>query len=373
MIHSQNKLLIIIECLKFPLSVLVVYIHGFGENFVDWNGLNSCTYEYIRGTISHVIARIAVPMFFCFSGFLFFKDIGLIAFDKNIYINKLKRRVKTLLVPYLLWNTLQILLTVSMILKGCFLGAKSFADILNYFGDKGYLEMFWNCNTWPGEVNAFGELLQNTGPILLPFWYIRDLIVMCLLAPVVYFFCKIKYSWLLLFVAYVLSVKINIFGVQMLGVFFYSAGAYVAIHGVDIINLCRKLSAVFIPLSIFLTFSGILYVEQKSPWQIVLFNMYLLIAIIAVLAITEKIVDGRTLNKSLPQMSFFVYASHPLLILYLSELLLSRLLPWGLPIIKTVNYLLAPLLATIVCCLIYIIMKRYFHSALNLLTGGRNY
>ena len=67
-----------IDMLRFPLAVLVVFIHSFGQD-IDMAELHAlgfsgmAVYDYIRILISAVIARSAVPLFFLFSGFLLFR------------------------------------------------------------------------------------------------------------------------------------------------------------------------------------------------------------------------------------------------------------------------------------------------------------
>lgn len=91
--------------LRFPLMIGVVMIHcditdQLNPNLqVQWAG--NAMYLF-----SNVIGRFSVPMFFIISGFLFFRS-GI--FNKGTYMAKLRSRVKTLLIPYLLWNLIGFL------------------------------------------------------------------------------------------------------------------------------------------------------------------------------------------------------------------------------------------------------------------------
>lgn len=86
--------------LRFPLLIGVVMIHCditaqlHPELRNQWAG-------DVMYLFSNVIGRFSVPMFFIISGYLFFRN-GV--FDTSIYIAKLRSRVNTLLIPYLLWN-----------------------------------------------------------------------------------------------------------------------------------------------------------------------------------------------------------------------------------------------------------------------------
>ncbi len=90
---------ILIQRLRFPLAVMVVFIHSGNKPFVDSG-------EWIRVMFADVIPAIAVPLFFLISGYLFFR--GLERWNWDEWMKKMYRRVHTLLIPYLIWTTLYI-------------------------------------------------------------------------------------------------------------------------------------------------------------------------------------------------------------------------------------------------------------------------
>lgn len=89
--------------LRFPLAVLVVFGHA---NILQFpiNGVSS-NFDVIQYPIilfCKIIFDPAVPLFFLISGLLFFWNVD--SFSKNEYKRKIKKRIKTLLLPYLVWN-----------------------------------------------------------------------------------------------------------------------------------------------------------------------------------------------------------------------------------------------------------------------------
>lgn len=95
-----------LKVLSFISIVMVVYIHTYyteGETFATlglaerWIGGKTC--------------RIAVPLFYAISGYLFFLKMpdGI-----RSIASKLKKRVRTLLVPYALANTFTLLFYVAV-------------------------------------------------------------------------------------------------------------------------------------------------------------------------------------------------------------------------------------------------------------------
>ena len=86
-----------IGVLRFPLMVCIVLRH-----IIIWNKEKYLLVNEIDHFITETFTLIAVPLFFFMSGFLFFNGVD--RFGRSEYFNKLKSRVKRLLIPYLLWG-----------------------------------------------------------------------------------------------------------------------------------------------------------------------------------------------------------------------------------------------------------------------------
>ena len=84
--REKNK----ISYLHFILSVLVILIHSIN---------NETKFEQFF-SIEKGIGQFAVPLFFIISGFLFFRNV----YTNNDVKQKMRKRVYTLLIPYLIWN-----------------------------------------------------------------------------------------------------------------------------------------------------------------------------------------------------------------------------------------------------------------------------
>jgi len=101
----------VIDFLRFPLIIGVLFIHN-ATSTVTIPGVTFGTDAFMpvfltcSNLFSQVLGRIAVPLFFFISGFLFFLNVK--TFDTVCYKNKLQSRMKTLLTPYLFWNVLTI-------------------------------------------------------------------------------------------------------------------------------------------------------------------------------------------------------------------------------------------------------------------------
>ena len=92
------------EFISFLLSILVFLIHShFGQNAADGSFI-SVANQKVSYFFCDSITRFAVPMFFMLSGITFFKD-----YSNKKYFTKIKSRLFTLVIPYLLWNTIWML------------------------------------------------------------------------------------------------------------------------------------------------------------------------------------------------------------------------------------------------------------------------
>ena len=87
-------------------------------------------------------------------------------------------------------------------------------------------------DTVHGTVSILGYMVLGAGPINLPLWYIRDLIVLIVFSPVIYFFVRYaRYLWLLFSgILMVLNIGLPYTFVTVVGVFFFSLGSFLAIN-----------------------------------------------------------------------------------------------------------------------------------------------
>lgn len=103
-----------IRNLSFLLMVLVALIHGYNLNLrFQAEGANEISFftRWFQTFISDGVCRVAVPLFFAISGFLATYSLkGNFSFQS--YLHLLKKRISSLLVPYLLVSASGISLVV---------------------------------------------------------------------------------------------------------------------------------------------------------------------------------------------------------------------------------------------------------------------
>lgn len=161
-----------IEYLRFFCAVLVVVIHAFGSSYASYkNGV----YDIIRILFSQGIGRVAVPVFFLISGYLFF--IKLETWNTAVWINKVKKRIHSLLIPYFIWNLIAIIVSLFFFCKKFLLNDGNPPNLLSWFESIGGFRAFWNSDS-------------GLYPIDGPLWFIRNLFIIVILSPIIHFYVK---------------------------------------------------------------------------------------------------------------------------------------------------------------------------------------
>lgn len=269
------------EFISFVSSILVLFIHSYFAPEVVNDSLISVINHKTSYFFSRSITQFAVPMFFMLSGISFFKG-----YDNKKYLTKIRSRVHTLIIPYLLWNTLWMLweiatsystfpLTVTNILKGV---------------------LFYGCYQ--------------------PFWFMFDIIVFSLAAPLLFLFIRNKYTGIATIVC---LTAVSVYGIHLpeslfyypMSIVFYMTGAVMGYHYFDIIS--KKSSK---PLQIASLLFLTLYILAKNivPREMHIDN-YLMQTVVYTLAAFSlwNIVDifiEKLKPRAIFRRSFAIYAMH---------------------------------------------------------------
>lgn len=90
-----------ISKISFVCAVMVIALHSFGMiELLDDRSWISRTGQMLISYMSHGLATVAVPTFFFLSGYLLFKTVDTL----QALVEKLKKRMRSLVVPYICWN-----------------------------------------------------------------------------------------------------------------------------------------------------------------------------------------------------------------------------------------------------------------------------
>lgn len=343
--------------LSFLLSLLVVWAHSLnGELFVTGEKELE-TVRQLEHLAAGQLAQIAVPGFFMISAYLFYRN-----FQFNSLLSKWRSRSRTILLPYLLWNSLYY---------GAYAVATRIPVICQIVGKPPV----------PLSVGEFLKALLHYGynPV---FWYLFQLILLILLAPVLYVLLKKNVRGLifLFFLILCLWKGVSFPWLNLDALFYYSAAAFLALGRERLGNdlerrppksLKERWKHVFIQITI-LSFSFLLLqltgLPDASlhghPLHTVLTRLWGVCAAVCLIRILP-LPPASDLVKN----SFFLYAVHFPWVRLLNKTA-ALVLP-STPASALFMFALMPVFIILITSIISGLMKKFLPGIYFVLSGGR--
>ena len=254
--------------------IVCMHVWGRVEGFFSY---------IIYMTYVDCVCRIAVPFFFLCSGFLLAGHFC----DKGWYRVQLTKRLANLGCPFLFWNAAWFVISFAVMLLANEVHITDIKKvILNTctFG-KGNIQPI-GFNVWGGWLLTALGLNPFELPYVQQLWYIRSLLILVALSPVL---CRLaKFKWLfLLFAMYALicpfggDLQANFLGgfrelsifritLSLEGLFYFVLGVYLRNsprpYKKNLCFLCGSLSVVLIALSYILMRSGFILLAMYCKW-----------------------------------------------------------------------------------------------------------
>ena len=358
-LNSESSLRL--SLLRFPLIVGVVFIHayettvGFASGIVGVSHNNFVT-EFTRNLISQGFAQIAVPMFFLLSGYFLCSG-----FTWSIigYWFKVKSRIKSLLIPFLFWNIATL----------CFLALIQFLPATQEFlsGKQALIANFTSID-YLNAVFGIGRF-----PISYQFWFIRDLMLLVLLVPIIGYLNKVAALpfLLILFLVWVFG-GWPFYAPSSTATLFFSTGCYLGYVGRDLFALDRY-GRVAVVLYIFAAILAALALQFAHSDYFYVLKFCIVFGLLAALYATKLVVNRPIITNrllSLGQASFFVFAAHEPLLTIGRKLAYKLIQPdstfWVLLI-----YFMVPTIVIVILVVAYRILSTHFTRFTRIITGGR--
>lgn len=373
---KNDKLLSdVFRWLRFPLIVGVVFIHCVGKpidvtaiDFVHLTG-KDC-FDLLRIMCSNVLPRVCVPLFFFMSGYLFFTKLEV--WNWGVWCGKLKKRAKTILLPYLMWITIAISYQCAIFLaKGG--GTESLAS---FYAENGYWHMYWDCYELdPVKLSWTGMEVHSTTPYHYALWYLRDLMIVMVLAPLFYWLFKYLRIWGLLLLVFNYVSNIGAFMPELLPtpLLFFGAGAYFKMNNIDATQCFMPYKKVIYILTLLLMVVCIRYNSFLTYTGNLFFPFFVIFGCISVFCMATYMVEkGRwQLMGKLSAMSFFVYLAHIVAFTPLTYFYVLRIVGTSNAIFMSLGYLATPFVIIAECLLLAVILKRFMPGIYSILTGCR--
>lgn len=345
-----------IDFLRFPLACAVVVLHLMGSytNWTPYDYEDFCRFNvYDHLSVStNILFQIAVPIFFFISGYLFTSNYT-INFKK-----KIRKKTKTILLPFLIWNILAYLLFVITKLLGIVLHGKDIGNLYDILSPLFILK------------SLFGDFTKGfpCSPIDEPLWFMRDLYVLFLLAPIGLFILKKMGSYFLcaLGALYILNVK-GLPCLQVQSILFFCLGVYFRVNGINYLKILEKnkrwLGGIAI-VSFFVRYMMGGQYELLMPIFIISASCcVILFSAKKIGCLTDRIIAYK-------KYSFWIYALHFLLIQKAWGILYNPMLRQN-QVVASISYVVSPVIVIVICVLLYNMMYRFFPRQLSCLVGLR--
>ena len=346
----------LIKAMRFPLIVMVVFAHSaryFDSPTVEWSLDGWNVYHFVVEMLSRHLFSIGTCWFFVFSGYFFLRYLKEEDFSLQWVAAKWKKRIWTLLIPYLTWNLLSV---ISNIVKNSVFS---------------FLNIGETPENWIHELDT-PLYWFITGPADPPLWFLRDLILLSLAAPLLYLFFK-RFKWVslaVLILIYLIPWNPPLITIRSL--FFFPLGAWLGTHKINMLSVCRKVK---VPAYIA---AGVLLLVATSqigrPLHTLLLRLFYPCGMISFMNICDALIDNERLCQRLCDLSgsvFFIYAAHEIYILGWSKGLCLRV--FGESLAGTwICYFLAPIITLAACYALYCLLNKTMPRALAFACGGRS-
>lgn len=338
-----------IKILSFVAIILVLYIHsGFHDYPHEILGMEFN--HFLQSAISEKIGRCAVPLFYMISGYLFFQNVS----SLDDVWGKMKKRVKSLLVPY-------------------FIAALFFPLFLLLVEQIPFATKMSNGNGILTEFQKpIGDVLRDifigkdggSSPWAFHLWYLRDLIIIVACSPILYFlrkYLKIEYVCLIFFVISYVDIPV----VQFSSFFWFTPGE------VFLTRLDKVRSWIWLVIYLIISSLEMVFLYDFSYLKLPI----TFIGVVAMWSMYDFLVDKSFVLKNhyifstACSFTFFIYLFHEPTLNIVRKLLILVLgrSSFGFAL----NYMLSPWIFAILFILLGLFFRKYIPRLYSICVGGR--
>ncbi len=333
--------------------ILVVFIHAFNIGLIsDENIISAQNYSgsyWIEKFISDGICRIAVPLFFLISGWLFFQKYR--SFTTHFYFNKWKKRSKSVLLPFLLWSALGIF-------------------------------FYWFLQSIPWSSAYFNAIPINQlsamtilyhwliNPVNFQLWFLQVLFILIILTPIIGFLGK-KFPLIL---SIILCILWFLYGgyngfinYTFEGLFFFSLGSILAIHQKQPLLNINKYFYPVLASWIILIISKLLLSNINITYSLIIGKLSIIAGLYTIWHISGQIKNKHILKYT--QYTFWIFLFHEPVNTIFKKFLLSvqcpiHQLPW-------LVFFLSPVITIAIAITLGVFLRIKAPKIYAILTGGR--
>ena len=220
-----------------------------------------------------------------------------------------------------------------------------------------------------GFINHLVGLEQN--PISYQFWFIRDLIMLVLVSPLLLLLLRYAASLSLLVFSALWFLSIwPVYIPSIMAVFFFYAGAYIATHNISMFAADRY-GRIYLPAYGVVLLAAVLLREYE--WSVYIHHVGIILGMLSALYITLAAINCVKVKSALLWLSgtsFFVFAIHEPLLTIVRKIVFKWLEPSADWLI-VVLYLAVPGVVIVASIIAYMLGQRILPGLMKVVSGGR--
>lgn len=345
-----------IRILSFLSIILVLYIHsGFHDYPHEIHGM---MFNFkLQEAISGMLGRCAVPLFYAISGYLFFLglDDGNNKADYGKLGIKIKKRCRTLLVPYI----------IACLFPVAFYFIMEQIPFCGKFLNGGYFSE--NLKKPLYELIAFLYFDSGSGtPFAFHLWFLRDLIFIVILSPVLLYLRSLIGKYTVCGILFAMSFLTIPYYIPILELFWFMFGSC-------FLDKLSNLKSVFIPVSFLLL--CIVQMSYLSDCLKCLNIPIIILGMVSMWIIYDKLcpktfdIRNYKVIGTACSFTFFIYLFHEPTLNVVRK---TIIIPFHHSSIGfAVSYLASPWIFALIWIFVGMAFKKVLPRVYDLFTGGR--
>lgn len=331
-----------INIIKLIFMVMVVFIHSGAVPELPFE-LEIPTYVTVcKSIVVDGICAVAVPGFFFISGYLLFSK-------EFTWLENLKKKARTMLIPYLLINTFWILFFKVM---------QSIPGIAPMFSAEAY-----QVNGIKGIIAAY----VNAIPLYYPFWFLRELMILNVFAKLIKIIIDKAPVLSLMMIIFLEFGPVKIpYLVYNESLCMFALSYYVIKYHLEI-NKLEKLSVWIWTVA----FGGLTGIRLVTGEHSLMRFPYVIIGIIFFYVISGMIQMSERKEALLwiSQFTFFIFAFHEFYEAMLKKAIMMVIPQYG--VVQFLEFWMIPFIIISGCIFWGFILKKYWVRGYRLICGSR--
>lgn len=344
-------------CYLFPSCVIAYSYNRIdkprNKRIIRW----SFSYIQVCNCFFTLTTRTAVPLFFIISAYLFF-----IKYNNTVtnIENKIKARIRHLLQPIIIWTTIYLLLYY--ITQQIPYTASLFSNNNLLIADYG----------WKDFIGAYSGIFNKGFMFAGQFWFLRNLFIMCLFAPLIWYLFKYTkvYGLLVISVIWLFheQLRVNVFTIDT--IFFFTLGAWIALNTCNIEKFLDLKAKWFYPIYIITFIATVILKENVFHhffYLTCIFSGTICISHICYTLIKKG--KGDFLVR-LSAGSYFCFLLHQQILMFVKRALYKLIKPDS-DLSMLLLYFLIPCIIITICYIIFNYLNKYHPALLAILTGTK--